>query len=1184
MKIIINRNPIKQFKNIFYIVIHNMIVIKRNGTSEEVSFDKVIRRIKFKCLEKPACSKVDYVSIAQKVCARIFDGVKTTELDELAANICVGLSTDEPEYGQIASRIIVSNNHKNISSTFAQCMSILYNNKDYTGNRSPLISDIIYNVANHFENIIENKIDYNRDYMFSYFGFKVLEGSYLKKIDQNVIERPQHMLMRVSLGIHFDKFDILDADNKIYQIQLERAFNTYELMSLGYFIHATPTLFNAGTPNPSLLSCFLLGMEDSITGIFKCLADCAQISKGAGGIGFNISNIRAKNSFIHGTGGNSNGIIPMLRVFNNTALYVNQCFHPDTIIYTNLGAKRACDVTISDKVITHDGNFKPILQIIKNKVSKDLYVIKTLHNILNTKCTGEHQIFAIKTSNPKLSIHTLLESKKKGEIQALYVNASDLQIGDLICYPIPNQTNIVHYNNNYMRFYGIWLSNGYNNNGKVGINLPKNEYIENTLQFLKDVFTQNDIAYTLHDRNLKKIIQFKWDENKNKMLKDNDRNRTIINPKYLNSSRENIIHLLKGMLDVKKKNTRNVNIKVSSYLFACSIKLLFLIAGYLIKGYRDKHKNYIINVPLWDEFFEKSTKIKTTTNKDFVCVDGFLWSRIKNIRTQKYSGEVYDFNIKDNHNYLTEMGLVHNSGKRNGSFAAYIEPWHLDIYDFLEMKKNHGDENSKCRDLFMALWVPDLFMERVANSLEWSLMDPAECPGLCNLYGDEFNNLYTKYENEGKFKMKISARNLWNKIIESQIETGVPYICYKDSVNKKSNQQNLGTIMNSNLCSEIAEYSDSTEYACCTLASLGLPAFIENDKFDFGKLASVVKTVVFNLNRIIDINAYPVPETKKSNQRHRPLGIGVQGLSDVYMRLGMPFDSEPAAKLNQEIFATIYYSALEESHYISTLFAKDIMLTTDYDSLKINVWDKRICKKRLENQETWLGAYSTFEGSPISQGIFQFDMWGVKPLQCAGNYVFDWEGLKNKIMKDGIRNSLLVAPMPTASTSQILGYNECFEPITSNIYVRRVLAGEFIVINNYLIRDLQKIGLWNKELKDKIIVNNGSIQNIPQIPKNIRDLYKTSWDISMKNIIDQSADRGAYICQTQSLNLFLAKPDFKTITNMHFYAWRKGLKTGIYYLRTQAAAKAQQVTVEPITNNKIDENKANDGGCLMCSS
>jgi ribonucleotide reductase alpha subunit/intein/homing endonuclease len=1158
-----------------------MIVIKRNGQTEEVSFDKVIRRIKQKCLQEPKCLKVDYVSIAQKVCARIYHGVKTSELDELSANICVGLSTDEPEYGQVASRIIVSNNHKNTPSSFRECIEILYNNTDNNEIHNPLISNAIYTiVCKHYEEI-ENKINYNRDYMFSYFGFKVLEGSYLKKIGKKIIERPQHMFMRVALGIHLDNVD----NCYIFDIsKLELAYNTYEYMSLGYFIHATPTLFNAGTPNPSLLSCFLLGMDDSITGIYKCLGDCAQISKGAGGIGFNISNIRSKDSYIHGTDGHSNGIIPMLRVFNNTALYVNQCFHPDTIIYTHLGPKRALNISINDKVVTIDGSFKSVLQIIKNNVSKDLYVIKTLHNICNTQCTGEHQIYTIKTSDAKLSIHTLLDLKNKGVLLASYTNASELKVGDLVCYPIPKYSTNTCYDNKYMRFYGIWISNGCDIHGNVSINLPNSAQIANTLQFIKDFFTENNINFHISEKHLKKIIQIKWDENKFRIFKDNDRNRTFINPKYFNNSKDNIIQLLKGIMENRKKNTRNVNIKIGSYLFACSIKLLFLTVGYLLKGYRDNNKNFILNVPLWEDFFEKSVKIKTTRNKDFVEENGLIWSRIKTIRIQKYRGDVYDFNIEDNHNYLTEMGLVHNSGKRNGSFAAYIEPWHADIYDFLEIKKNHGDENSKCRDLFMALWIPDIFMQRVASSLDWSLMDPAECPGLTNIYGDEFNRLYLKYEAEGKFRTKVSARNLWNKILESQIETGVPYICYKDSINNKSNQKNLGTIMNSNLCSEIAEYSDSSEYACCTLASLGLPAFVSDNKFDFDKLMQVVKTVVYNLNRIIDINKYPVPETEKSNLRHRPLGIGVQGLSDVYMRLGLPFDSESAAKLNREIFATIYYAALDESHNLATIIANNYISNNIEINSKMNNWDSSKFQKRIHANETWLGAYSSFEGSPISQGIFQFDMWGITPIESAGNCIFNWENLRNKIMKDGIRNSLLVAPMPTASTSQILGYNECFEPITSNIYVRRVLAGEFIVINNYLITDLQKIGLWNKSLKEKVILNNGSIQNITEIPKNIRDLYKTSWDISMKNVIDQSADRGAYICQTQSLNLFIAKPDFKTITNMHFYGWKKGLKTGIYYLRTQAAAKAQQITIDPNSDKKNDEIKSNEGGCLMCSS
>ena len=1149
-----------------------MRVIKRNGNSEEVSFDKVIRRIKSKCMEEPVCKKVDYVSIAQKVCSRIYDGVKTHELDELTANICIGLSTDEPEYGYIASRIIISNNHKNTPNTFKDSVKLLYNNIDTNGNSAPLVNTNIYKVVNIYHDKIESIINYKRDYNYNYFGFKVLENSYLKKINNKVIERPQHMLMRVALGIHINSENCTDDS-------LKYAFNTYNYMSLGYFIHATPTLFNAGTPNSNLLSCFLLGMDDSISGIFKCIGDCAEISKGAGGIGFNVSNIRSKDSYIKGSGCKSNGIIPMLRVFNNTAIYVNQCFHPDTIIYTNNGAKRICNINENDNVITLDGTYKPVLKVIKNKIETIIYNIKSQHNILTTQCTAEHQIYTIQTTDPKLSIHTLINLKKNGKIDATYVNASQLKIGDLLCHPIPKYNDVETYDNEYMRFYGIWLSNGYGDmNGNTGIKLSNKD--NKTYNFIIELLRKNKANFQIIENILKKHIKIRWNPKMFNLFRDNDRNRTFINPKYFKATRANIIELLKGMIEPLKKNTRNVNIKVLSYSCLCSIKQLFLITGYLLKGYRTK-KLFILNVPLWEEFFDKIDNIKTTRNKEFVELDGLLWTRIKNIRNHNYKGDVYDLNIQNNHNYLTELGLVHNSGKRNGSFAVYIEPWHADIFDFLELKKNHGDEAARCRDLFLGLWIPDIFMERVSKSEHWCLMDPDECPGLTKVYGNEFKTLYEKYESENKYRKKIPARTLWNKILESQIESGVPYICYKDAINNKSNQKNIGTIMNSNLCSEIAEYSDSQEYACCTLASIGLPAFVVNKQFDFIALANCVKTIVYNLNRIIDINNYPVPETKRSNERHRPLGIGVQGLADVYILLKIPFDSPEAASINKQIFATIYYSALEESHHLANTIVHDYLS----NNITLNNWDLAAFKTRIGTNQSWIGAYSTFEGSPISLGQFQFDMWGVSPIDRAGELSFDWESLRNKIVKDGIRNSLLVAPMPTASTSQILGYNECFEPITSNIYVRRVLAGEFIVINNYLINDLQSLGIWNKELKDKIILNNGSIQNISEIPKDIQNLYKTSWDISMKNIIDQAADRGAYICQTQSLNLFLSKPDFKSITNMHFYSWKKGLKTGIYYLRTQAAAKAQQITLTPkIIHNNTDNIKKENTECLMCSS
>jgi len=835
-----------------------MRVLKRDGHYEEVSFDKVIRRIKALCVEEPVCKLVDYISVAQKVCSRIYDGVKTSELDELTANICISMSTDEPEYGVIASRIIISNNHKNTPATFAEAMCILYENYDALGKHVPIISDLIYSAVTNAEvaDEIERAIHYRRDYLFDYFGFKTLEKSYLKRILSNdkserIVERPQHLWMRVALGIH-------GWDTRA---KLERAFETYHAMSQKQLIHATPTLFHSGTPSHQFLSCFLLGLDDSICGIYKCLSDCAQISKWAGGIGFNVSNIRSRGALIRGTNGKSDGVVPMLKVFNDTAVYVNQ------------------------------------------------------------------------------------------------------------------------------------------------------------------------------------------------------------------------------------------------------------------------------------------------------------------------------------------------SGKRNGSFAVYLEPWHPDIFDFLELKKNHGDEAYRCRDLFYAVWIPDLFMERVERGDMWSLFDPDECKNLSRTYGDEFRALYERYEREGKYRRQVKAQDIFNKIIESQIETGTPYIGYKDAVNRKSNQKNLGTIMNSNLCHEIAEYSDAQEYACCTLGSLGLPAFISADDsgYDFEELGKAVRILVRNLNIIIDTNFYPVPETQRSNLRHRPIGIGVQGLADVYMRLRMSFDSEKASELNRKIFATMYYHAMDESVALARAYKEKLSgLTLDgiREECILDIVYDAVAKRVATggDGEKYLGAYSTFEGSPLSQGIFQFDMWGVKPEP-----MYDWDSLRASVLEHGVRNSLLIAPMPTASTSQILGNTECFEPMTSNIYVRRVLAGDYIVVNRYLIEDLKRVGLWSKQMKDMIILKNGSIQSISQIPVEIRNLYKTSWDLSMRTIIDQCADRGAYICQTQSMNLFMANADFNKIRGMHLYAWKRGLKTGIYYLRTLAVAKAQQVTVDQsLMNESVATNTpapykkptrpADGADCLMCSS
>ena len=846
-------------------------VIKRDGSVERMSIDKIEKRLTNLCKGLV----VNLSRVTRDVASQMYDGMKTYELDELSAQICASLSTEHPDYSTLASRIIVSNHHKNTSPSFSEVIRNLYENKNIHDGHAPLVSKELYDVVMEHCDKLNSYIDYERDYNFDYFGFKTLEKSYLMRIKSyipncskeerlnlkgRVVERPQHLLMRVAIGIHGSA--------------LKLALETYDLMSQKYFIHATPTLFNAGTPRPQLSSCFLLAMkDDSIDGIYSTLRDCALISKWAGGIGLHIHNIRAKNSIINGTNGISNGIVPMLRVFNNTARYVDQ-----------------------------------------------------------------------------------------------------------------------------------------------------------------------------------------------------------------------------------------------------------------------------------------------------------------------------------------------GGGKRPGSIAIYLEPWHADIQDFLLLRKNHGNEEERARDLFYAMWICDLFMERVKADGEWSLFCPSECPGLPDCYGDEFNDLYEKYEKEGRAKKTIKARELWIQILESQIETGTPYICYKDACNKKSNQKNLGTIKSSNLCTEIIEYSNSEEFAVCNLASIGLSKYIKqkhvektiiyskedcnyckksiqyfkdnniqyeeilvdkddregideikkemkekwdvdmktfpqiimddeyiggyesliirkDKEFDFEKLLKVSRIVTRNLDKVIDVNFYPVPETKRSNMRHRPIGIGVQGLADVFAMMNLPFDSPEAAALNTRIFETIYFGALSESNQIAS--------------------EK--------------GTYETYEGSPMSQGILQFDMWDEKP----DKFHYDWDLLRDKIKETGVRNSLLLAPMPTASTSQILGNNECFEPFTSNIYLRRTLAGEFVVVNRHLINECIKLGIWSNEMKNKIIANNGSVQDIPEIPDKMKPIYKTAWELKNKVLINMAADRGKFICQSQSLNLFMESPNFNNLSAMHMYSWKKGLKTGIYYLRTRPVTKAQQFTIEP---------------------
>jgi ribonucleoside-diphosphate reductase alpha chain len=834
----------------------DMYVVKRNGDREIVAFDKILGRLKT-LGHQAKITGVNYTTLVIKIIDQLYDGIPTTKIDELTAQQCAMMAVQHPDYGTLASYIIISNAHKNIPDNFYAAMGQLYNYHDSHNNHVPIISTPIWDFLHSTytsnttisttdspepENVydaLEMMIEHSRDYLIDYFGFKTLERSYLMRCNGVIVERPQHMWMRVALGIHAQRTDVHSTYETLVYIQ-----NTYNAMSLKYMTHATPTLFNAATPRPQLSSCYLIAMEnDSIDGIFDTLKDCAKISKHAGGIGLHIHNIRSSGSHIRGTNGSSNGIVPMLRVFNNTARYIDQ------------------------------------------------------------------------------------------------------------------------------------------------------------------------------------------------------------------------------------------------------------------------------------------------------------------------------------------------GGRRNGSFAVYLEPWHPDIEDFLEMKKNHGDEEMKGRDLFYALWVPDLFMERVRGSGGspelWSYFCPDECPGLSDVYGDDFKTLYEKYEREGKARKQVKARDLWLKILDSQMETGTPYLLFKDAANKKSNQKNIGTIKSSNLCTEIMEYSDGNETAVCNLASIALNRFVvashsitatesviedkNTHQFDFTELERITELIVDNLNQIIDINYYPTNKTRTSNLRHRPIGIGVQGLADVFMIMNIPFHSEEAKQLNREIFETIYYAALHASMKLAARH----------------------------------GAYDTFAGSPASQGILQFDMWGVDPMTTSRqthlkyrNKQYDWEFIKNKVKQFGIRNSLLLAPMPTASTSQILGNNECFEPITSNIYTRRTLAGEFIMVNRYLMHDLIRLDIWNERVKTNIIANNGSVQYIDGLPEHIKLKYKTVWEIPMRHIIDMAADRGAFICQSQSMNLWVEEPNYNILTSMFFYAWNKGLKTGVYYLRRKAKHQPQQFTVEPekagagAGGNDDDDDEI----CEFCSS
>jgi len=1071
-----------------------MYVVKRNGEKEIVSFDKILKRIK--TLGQEVGIQINYTTLVMKVIDQLYDGISTSKIDELTASQCASLASTHPDYNILAGRIAVSSHQKNTSSSFLDVMTKLYNYKDKHGAPSPLVTK---NFMAHIllnTDAIEAAIDYSRDYLIDYFGFKTLERAYLMSVDRVIIERPQHMWMRVAVGIHGQNIDLVKE--------------TYDLMSQKYFTHATPTLFNAGTPHPQLSSCFLLAMEnDSIDGIYSTLRDCALISKWAGGIGLHVHNVRAKGSHIRGTNGSSNGIVPMLRVFNNTAKYVDQCVHPETVIWTTRGPKQIQHCVAGETAILNRlGEPEVIQAVLEHVYEGEILYIKS-DSATPLIITPEHPVYVLRDA-AKYTESTLFAALEKQHIQFEWMEAKEINTDDYIVHSIPRyEADDSRVSLETCAIYGTMMDCIFELPSEPNFTFhPRPSQREKLLLY----FETNSIDYKILGEDPLIIVE----KSPSFPFKTTDffseSGDLRIHPKWLNLSLDKI-RVIRNT--ISKRGTR----------------LQYDIEYMELRLY-DNSGSF-----LW--YKDHVGKIYHYGN--------FVLRPVLDIQKDHYAGLVYDLQMTNQHNYQLHSGLVHNGGgKRNGSFAIYLEPWHADIEAFLQMRKNHGDEELKARDLFYALWIPDLFMERVKTDGVWTLMCPDECPGLADVYGDEFVELYTRYETEGKGRQTVKARALWFQMLDAQMETGTPYILYKDACNRKSNQQNLGTIKSSNLCSEVVQYSDEKESAVCNLASIALPTFIKNKSFDFDKLHQVARTVTYNLNRVIDVNYYPTEKTRRSNVRHRPIGIGIQGLADVFMVLGLPFASEEARELNRQIFETIYHAAVKESCAIA----------------------------RVE------GAYETFVGSPASKGRLQFDLWNIDPGQTR----YDWAALKSDIMKYGMRNSLLVAPMPTASTSQILGFNECIEPITSNIYSRRTLAGEFILANKYLMNDLIQLDMWNDKIKNNIIANHGSIQQIEAMPQNIKDLYKTVWEIPMRALIDMAADRGAYVCQSQSLNLWLEDPNYNSLTSMHFYSWSKGLKTGIYYLRRRARHQAQQFTIEPEKDETGTNNLEEDEICEMCSA
>lgn len=1078
----------------------DMHVRKRDGSLEPVDLTKIQRRIQTLAgLTGDAFSRLD-VDVAQvsiKTVNGLYNGVTTSELDTLAAETAAAMTTRHPDYGTLAARIAISNLHKNTSQDFVKVTELLFRQVDkFTGEPAPRVSAEYHAAVLRHADAIARTIDYSRDYEYSYFGFKVMERSHLMRVDGRVAESPQQMLMRVSIGIHcVGSFDDIEA-----------ALDTYQAMSRREFTHATPTLFNAGTERPQLSSCFLLKMnDDSIEGIYKTLGDCAAISKNAAGIGLSVHNIRAAGSYIKGTGGESNGLVPMLRVFNATACYVDQCFSGDTPVFTRRGPVPARDVRVTDEVLASDGRYHRVLELLRHRYTGEILEIE-LETGFTARVTPAHRVLA----------RTLVD----GAPFTGYMPAGELRPGHRLIMPPTLDAishDLPHLTEDICRLYGMMLGSRTHLNG-----LCELEFERSDLEFVKRILPTLGVCdasfYVPEHAHHRRVAVF-----------------DPISPHFPFSTRPSSFDAEMLHLPINKLYAV-VRGLVSTFQIPTVLTPRIAVPRHL------RDAVLFASMRLGDPFALASDEEENRDGSTVVIKVGhhFLgdaWQvpdnvaippiPVKSVKRNTTSETVYDFVVQDEPSFTTSIGVAHNGGnKRPGAIAVYLEPWHSDIFEFLDLRNNNGKEEQRARDLFLAMWVPDLFMRRAKENADWSLFSPSEAPGLAEVWGAEFDALYERYEREGRARRTVKARKLLTTICERQINTGNPYMLFKDACNAKSNQRNLGTIQGSNLCAEIVQFTSPEMTAVCNLASLSLPAFVDVQRktVDFDRLAAAARRAVTNLNRVIDLNYYPTPESERSNRALRPVGLGVQGLADVFFMLRLPFDSKRAEALNREIFETIYFAALDRS---CELAERD-------------------------------GPYELYEGSPVSLGELQPDAWG----EDLSGSRWDWSGLRERIKRHGVRNSLLTALMPTASTSQILGYNECFEPITSNVYVRRVLSGEFQLVNQYLLRDLIELGLWSEDMRQAIIASNGSIQRIVGIPAEIKELYKTVWEISQRRVLDLARGRAPFVDQTQSMNIHIAHPDVRKMASLHMASWEMGLKTGMYYLRSMPAADAIKFTVD----------------------